>query len=463
MVASVGRWGMGSVRGWFLARDQDLLATRRAARTAIVMPAMFALGWQVIGNSTVATFAAFGSFAMLLLADFGGSVAERLAAQAGLVGAGCVLVCLGTLASSTPWLAAVAMLAVGFAVLFVGVVSSVLAGASSAALLSFILPVATPAGPGSIPARLAGWLLAGLISLAAVSLLWPAPRREPLRDAAAEACRALSERLSAEVARWQSEDATEVEAAVARSDAAVAALRTRLLGTPYRPSGLSTGARSLVRVVDEVLFLDVVLQDAAAVRHRRSADATVRAVKTAAAVLLDHAGRSLDRREPPQDSLRHHLADLERARAAMGAAAADAVALPPADGAVELADFLGPSFRAQQLSFVTAAIANNVEAIVAADLRPWRDKLLGRGPDGLVGPLTSARQRALAHLEPHSVWLHNSIRGAIALAAAVLVARVSEVQHSFWIVLGALSVLRSNALNTGQNVSGDWWARRWAS
>jgi len=31
---------------------RGLLATRRADRTAIVMPAMFALGWQVIGNLT---------------------------------------------------------------------------------------------------------------------------------------------------------------------------------------------------------------------------------------------------------------------------------------------------------------------------------------------------------------------------------------------------------------------------
>jgi uncharacterized membrane protein YccC len=36
------------------------------------------------------------------------------------------------------------------------------------------------------------------------------------------------------------------------------------------------------------------------------------------------------------------------------------------------------------------------------------------------------------------------------LGVAVLVADVSGVQHSFWIVLGTLSVLRSNALTTGQ-------------
>ena len=192
-------------------------------------------------------------------------------------------------------------------------------------------------------------------------------------------------------------------------------------------------------------------------------------MKTAAAVLLDHAGRSLDRREPPQDSLRHHLADLERARAAMEPAAADAVALPPADGAVELADFLGPSFRAQQLSFVTAAIANNVEAIVAADLRPWRDKLLGRGPDGLVGPLTSARQRALGGAPGAALGLaaQQHPRRDRAGGRPYWSPTCREVQHSFWVVLGALSVLRSNALNTGQNVAprvaGHGWLGSWSA
>jgi uncharacterized membrane protein YccC len=34
----------------------------------------------------------------------------------------------------------------------------------------------------------------------------------------------------------------------------------------------------------------------------------------------------------------------------------------------------------------------------------------------------------------------------------VLVSKISSVDHSFWVVLGALSVLRSNALNTGQTI-----------
>ncbi len=438
------------VRDWLLARDGSLRATRRAARTAIVMPTLFALGFQ-IGNPTVATFAAFGSFAMLLLADFGGTLGERLAAQASLVAVGCVLISIATLVSGNPWVAAAAMFVVGFVVLFAGVVSSTLAGASTSILLSFILPVAVPAGAGAIPDRLLGWLLAGAVSLPAVTLLWPAPRSEPLRAAAADACRQLSARLTAEVAHWHGEKGEDVETAVARSDAAVAHLRATFLATPYRPSGLTTATRAVVRLVDELVWLSVILDNAAAIRHHPS-DTTVREVKSAAAVLLDHAGRELSLRDPPQDSLQDHLADLVQARRAMEAVALESVELPHgARFAEELVASLGPSFRAQELSFAVIAVTANIEITTAAERRSWWHKLLGQQPRGLDGPIASAQERALAHVEPHSVWLRNSLRGAIALAGAVLIADLSGAQHSFWIVLGTLSVLRSNALSTGEN------------
>ena len=51
-----------------------------------------------------------------------------------------------------------------------------------------------------------------------------------------------------------------------------------------------------------------------------------------------------------------------------------------------------------------------------------------------------------------SVWFRNSVRGAIGLALAVLVAKVTDAQHGFWVVLGTISVLRSSALATGTTV-----------
>jgi uncharacterized membrane protein YccC len=117
----------------------------------------------------------------------------------------------------------------------------------------------------------------------------------------------------------------------------------------------------------------------------------------------------------------------------------------------EFVDSLEPSFRAQELGFVASLVGSNIDLAAAADRRGWLDAIAGVQPGDPSGPLGSARERAAAHLDPHSVWLHNSVRGAVGLAIAVLIAEKTGLQHSFWVILGTLSVLRSSALNTGQN------------
>jgi len=54
------------------------------------------------------------------------------------------------------------------------------------------------------------------------------------------------------------------------------------------------------------------------------------------------------------------------------------------------------------------------------------------------------------HLSWTSPLLHTSIRAAVGLALGVLVARLLGLEHAFWVVLGTMSVLRSNALATGR-------------
>ena len=451
---------------WLRARDRGLAALRRAARTAIVMPAIFAVGDRVIGNPTLATFAVFGSFAMLLLVDFGGPMRDRLRAQFSLAVVGGVFVCVGTLASQSTPLAAVAMALVAFGVLFAGIASSVLAGATTSLLLAFILPVSVAGATSSIPDRLAGWGLASGAALLAIALLWPAPERDPLRGPAIAACRALAARLRADVAGVLGAEGSPAgvdgaAAATGVSDA-VADLHRVFLATPYRPTGLSTAARMVVRLVDELNWLSAIVLEPAPSPNGTAPNRPACAVKvTAAAVLercadlLDAPHASPDALRAALDELRGALAELERGDALAlpireHAAAGDAVAVDSRIG--EFITSLDPSFRAQELSFVVSQIARNVDLAAAADRRGWLERLLGRRSPGLAGTLSAAQERAAAHVERHSVWLHNSVRGAAGLGLAVLVAKLTGVQHSFWVVLGTLSVLRSNALNTGQNV-----------
>jgi uncharacterized membrane protein YccC len=456
---------------WLEKRDRDLAALRRAGRAAVVMPAMFAIGDKLIANPAVATFAAFGSFAMLLLVDFGGPLRERLQAQATLALAASVLVCLGTLVSQTTWLAAVTMALVGFGVIFAGVVSSVLAGASTSLLLAFILPVTLPGAVSSIPDRLAGWGMAAGAAFLAVALLWPTPTRGPLRSATTAGCRALGARLRAEVAFMLSERdgafVHERDHAVKQSDDAVAALRRVFLATPYRPASLSTAGRATVRLVDELYWLSAIVAQAAQPSDGAPVNRDVCAVKTAAATVLDRGaellstmGGDCSELHVAMDDLRDSVARMEEGatavlpvRAAAADSASEGSSGARADTAAgEFITSLDPSFRAQELGFAVTSIAVNIDLAAAAERRRWLQRLLGRQPQGLVGPLSAAQQRATAHVDRSSVWLHNSVRGAAGLALAVIVANEAGVQHSFWVVLGALSVLRSNALNTGQNV-----------
>jgi uncharacterized membrane protein YccC len=451
---------------WLGQRDRDFVALRRAGRTAIVMPALFALGDKVIGNAALATFAAFGAFAMLLLVDFGGPMVQRLQAQAALVVVGGVFVCLGTLASQTTWLAAAAMAVAGFGVIFAGAVSSVLAGAATALLLAFILPVSLAAPASSVPDRLAGWGMAGGVALAAVALLWPAPARDPLRGAAIAACRALAARLRSEAAYLLSgEDrqfALDRDHAAGQANHAVRALHRAFLATPYRPTGLSTAARTIVRLVDEVNWLNTIAVQSGPRGEGAVVSRPACAVKVAAAAVLERGADLLDVTGGHSDDLHAALAELTGALTRMeDSATADLPVWPVPRGTSRVAaeepvsEFitsLDPTFRAQELGFAVSLIARNIDLTAAAERRSWRERLLGRQPEGLSGTLSAAQERAAAQVEPHSVWLQNSVRGAAGLGLAVLVAKLTGVQHSFWVVLGALSVLRSNALNTGQDI-----------
>ena len=422
---------------------------------------MFALGDKVIANPTMSYFIAFGSFAMLLLVDFPGSIRDRLRAQAALGVACTALICLGTLASGSTPVAAVAMTVVAFLILFAGVVSSVLAGATTALLLAFILPVSLAGSASEIPDRIAGWGLAAAASLIAISVLWPSPVRNPVRGAAIAACRALAARLSAEVAYVMGDGdggAREAhQAAIEQADEAAERLQSVFFATPYRPTGLSTDARAVVRMVDELRWLGAVVLRSAPRLHPPHPNRPVCRVRKSASEVLERAADLLDAPQSTTEDLDVALAEMRDALSALErATTTDLPTAAASDGEGELArkvvSALDPSFRAQELSFVVGQIAANASFAAAAQRRSWLDRILGRQPAGFTGALTSLRERAGSHARWSSSWLHNSLRGAAALGLAVLVADLSGVQHGFWVVFGTLAVLRSNALSTGQNI-----------
>ncbi|MFF8732624.1 FUSC family protein [Streptomyces sp. NPDC015171] len=446
---------------WLRDRDPDLAATRRAGRTALVMPALFALCGEGFHNPTMASYAAFGSFSMLLLVDFAGPVMERLRAQAGLAVAWAALISLGTLVAPTVWLAVVTTLLVAFVILFCGVVSSVLAGSATALLLGFVLPVTAPVPLAQLPDRLAGAGLAAAVALPAVGLLWPRPVADPLSRPAARVCGAAAAHLRTDASGLgglgPAADPAQRRAAAERTADASTDLRYAFDTTPYRPTGLATSSRALVRLVDELTWLSTILADEPDTAEEPPAcDPAARTVRLVSADVLDRTADLLA--DPGRDvgPLRAAMSELRTAMNGMEQSSTSRLPFGrPVDGSPAATygfiAALDLSFRAQELGFVVLQIAGNVELAATAWQRPWTDRLLGRDPGALTEPLAAAGERAAAHLGPRSVWLHNSLRGAVGLGIAVLLADLTGVQHSFWVLLGTLSVLRSNALSTGQN------------
>ncbi len=99
-----------------------------------------------------------------------------------------------------------------------------------------------------------------------------------------------------------------------------------------------------------------------------------------------------------------------------------------------------------------AAAARSAPANTGADPLTGVVPASRRWPGWVRSRLAGAEDFTATHADYRSVWFRNSVRGAVGLAIAVFIAQKSGLQHSFWVVLGTLSVLRSNALGTGWSV-----------
>jgi uncharacterized membrane protein YccC len=417
----------------------NLAALKTAARAAIVMPAVFAFADKVIGQPQTSIFAAFGSFAMLVFVEFGGPPRTRLVAYLGLACMGASFITLGTLCSRNAWLAAGAIAAVGFATLFSGVISGYFAAGATGALLTFVLPVTIPAPNSAIPDRLEGWGLASGVGICALMLLWPPRRRADLQREAAGALRAVADFLDAE------EEQLPERARLARG--AVDAVGRRLLGTQHRPTGPTGPTAALASLPDELDWLLSFLAPPAALHTLELACAEdAEAMAAAAAVLRASAGRLEGRDERPD------FARLEAARDAVALALVRRLPELPTDtptGAVPQA--LEPPFRIRAATYSARQVAGYA-LLATGDEVPELDHLDLVESQPARATLEATEQLAVEHASASSVWFQNSVRGAAGLAVAVYIAQRTGLQHGFWVVLGTLSVLRSNALGTGSSI-----------
>ena len=441
--------------GWVHAKDPDLLVVKRSVRAAVVIPSVFALAHEAFSNAQVGLFAAFGSFALLLLVEFTGPPRTRIVCYGGLYVVGICLVVIGTVASTDKVAAVVTMALVGFAILFSGIVAPAAATASTAALLTFVLPVAVAQPASAVGPRLLGWTLAAAFSITACMVVWPPPWHDNLRRRLAATVSAVAHLADARARGTEDPEAFETVKVELEH------LRQQFSGTPYPPTGAASGAVALSKLVGRVEW---VAGNTAMIRDehwstvpRASLDVIEKVAETlhqTAALICDgeaHPVHDTAQIEAVQESTRRLdqliNAELDADVSALTASETASASAGAAAEAVEdssLAGELDPGFHSRALGFATEMVAD--AAVEAAGADAVIDRRLGMADETTSHVFI---HRLVSHLSFRSVWFRNSLRGAIGLALAVTVVEVTNVSHGFWVVLGTLSVLRSNALGTG--------------
>jgi uncharacterized membrane protein YccC len=421
-------------------------AALRAVRATLVVPGLFAICYQVIGNLQMATFAAFGGFGTLLFASFGGNRRDKLAAHFALAMVGSVLLIIGTAVNSSTAVAALVTLPVAFLVLFAGVAGPTAASGGTAALLAYVLPAASPGTMGMVPDRLAGWWMASAAGTLAVLLLSPKSPANRLRASAAATADALSEQLAAALRGTCTADQREATVAAKHS------MLEAFTATPWRPTGLATPDQALSSLVGLLEWCTAVVCDSLReYTDLRSATAVERNLLAITAdVLRDIAALLRGEVAEPDLALLEgrltdsiaHLSELHGGQDDYGEA-------------VHLSFHARTVAMAVQTAAADALVTSRKAdpRVVAQQRRRWvgasADAADAAAAEGPFAALAGAGSITRRQTSLRSAWFLSSVRGAVALAAAVAVADLTGVQHGFWVVLGTLSVLRTNAAATG--------------
>ena len=427
-------------------RDPGFAALRRAARAGLVIPSAFALGTLVLHDGQNVIFIVFGCFALLVITDFGGQRPARALAYITATIAGALLVALGTMVSLTLAAAVAVAVIVGLVVSFARVFGGYVAAAQTGMLLAFVVAVSVPAPASAIPARVAGFLLAGVISTLAGVFLWPRFERVVLRKQASKACLAVADLIeqlqrdpAAQDTRSRIEGARQAEQAV----------RRQYTMTVKRPAGPARRDRAFVQLMIELQRLvDIVerpfYRGRASVVPRtperdRLVESVVAALRSSADVITGGTAPDLRALEAARSE---HRAALDRW------AAEELRAGRPAEQVLEGLDV---DHTLRVIAYLTIALGSN--AIITAGGDPEEQVPLPVSAprlEGARGVVIRVLRTIRTHVDPTSTIFQGSVRIAVGLGIAVFLANRLGLQHGFWVVLGTLQVLRSNALGTGR-------------
>ena len=420
------------------------IAQQRALRAAIGATVAFYLGWIVLDDPVVAVFATLSVIGLLVLADFGGDVREQARAYVLATVIAAALVALGTVVSEHTFAAAGVLFVVALCVSLSTAIGRNVATGANGVLLFFLVACAVPAPIGALESRVPGVLLGGAISLVAALAIWPQRPTDRLRSALADASTALATRLGT----WGQASHGEAEPFAEPVRDALARAGPERLSVGERPTLASERDHARMRVGYGLSRAHLLVER---LSHRPAPPPDVADAERTLAQELRHAllmAAAALRGEGPAPAVDVALdagrAHRERTDAALVneltfGGAGDALAVG-ADRAV----------LAGEISTSVGGLVTDARIVIGADRFPARVGSMSEGLDRRVeGMLDRLVTIVSSTLSPRSVAFQNSLRLAVGLALARLLGGVLEVENGFWVLFATLSVVRTNAPQTG--------------
>lgn len=427
-------------------RDPDLLNLRKATRVTIVSVALLAALEGLLDHPSLSIFAFFGCFVGLVIADFGGPRWPKALAYAAMVVICDLLIAVGSLLSDSRPANAAAMFVVVFAASFASVFGGYTPAFIAPVALAYSLAVLDPLSQATIEIRLLGWALGGTVALLAAIFLWPVDQRLRLRQTLAKVCANLADALTSvhdlDTANVHLRQATDAIAEAHRKASA-----------PLRPVGTTSRRIGLLHLVEDLeLAVDMtgrVLEGGwKPDTDEQLVAACAHAFRQSAAMLKEEidveiGAKAIERLDDARMDWRRTDAE----------AATESIS-PDTEGDGGIAEAL----RGMHESF-PAMVVSHVAIWVTADAATALGRVDTIGPKMSAPELSPTSDQAtdmthrawriaFSEFDPDGVVFRNSMRAALAMTFAVVLAQALPIAHAFWITLGALSVLRSSAAST---------------
>lgn len=425
--------------------DPDHRSLQKAARTALVMTAVFLFGRYVVDNSQFAVIASFTVAAILGIADFAGNRIERMRASVATLAAGAALLALGTAVSTNTAAATVTMFVVTLIVGYSAVFSGYFAAASSAVIVFYVVATGVSGPVSSIGAREAGLAVGGVLSVVAAGWLWPsgvvARSRRDLSEVYRELAFATS-RLSART-MFSESTSTAVQLSKAILDA-----EQSIAHSAWRPDGLAGPHKARMYLLQGARRMSEIIGNVGGVPHDANGPLHAEAVQLERALShsLEACAAGLVGGPLPEPEA------AESATTQFATAARSVFAEQVATGADTgtLRDVAAETFLLHQLGWGVVLAVLHCRAMRNAPIgsagearRSWLVSVLFDGPS--IGKWV---RRARRSLTPRSVHFQNSVRLAVGLAVARLAVGVFDLKHGFWVGFATLVVLKTSAAGT---------------